>query len=82
MIEFGLVPPIRWVGMVLHSFWPRKEYYDYAIKYYTTTNLTPNEIHELGLKEVKRIRSEMIKIKKNVGFEGSLDDFFEQVRNL
>ena len=31
-----------------------KEYYDYAIKYYTTTNLTPNEIHELGLKEVKK----------------------------
>ena len=59
-----------------------KEYYDYAIKYYTTTNLTPNEIHELGLKEVKRIRSEMIKIKKSVGFEGSLDDFFVHVRNL
>ena len=59
-----------------------KEYYDYAIKYYTTTNLSPNEIHELGLNEVKRIRSEMINVKESVGFKGSLDDFFIHVRNL
>jgi uncharacterized protein (DUF885 family) len=59
-----------------------KEYYDYAIKYYTTTDLTPDEIHQLGLNEVKRIRSEMLNVKNSVGFEGSLDNFFIHVRNL
>ena len=59
-----------------------KEYYDYAIKYYTTTELTPDEIHQLGLNEVKRIRSEMLDVKNSVGFEGSLDNFFIHVRNL
>jgi uncharacterized protein (DUF885 family) len=59
-----------------------KDYYDYAIKYYTTTNLSPDEIHQLGLNEVKRIRSEMLNVKNSVGFEGSLNDFFKHVRTL
>ena len=59
-----------------------KEYYDYAIKYYTTTDLSPDEIHQLGLNEVKRIRSEMLNVKNSVGFKGSLDNFFIHVRNL
>jgi uncharacterized protein (DUF885 family) len=58
-----------------------KEFYQYLIKLYTTTEMTANEIHELGLSEVARIRSEMEKVKKQVGFEGSLQDFFEHVRN-
>ena len=59
-----------------------KDYYDYAIKYYTTTNLSPDEIHQLGLNEVKRIRSEMLNVKNTVGFKGSLNDFFKHVRTL
>ncbi|MFL2599640.1 MAG: DUF885 domain-containing protein [Flavobacteriaceae bacterium] len=59
-----------------------KDYYDYAIKYYTTTNLSPDEIHQLGLNEVKRIRSEMLNVKNSVGFKGSLNDFFKHVRTL
>lgn len=50
--------------------------YRYWVKQWTTTNLKPNEIHELGLKEVARIRAEMEKIKDKVGFKGSLNDFF------
>ncbi|CAL2093716.1 DUF885 domain-containing protein [Tenacibaculum sp. 190524A02b] len=58
-----------------------KEYYQHAIKNYTTTNMTADEIHELGLKEVARILSEMEKVKQQVNFKGSLKEFFNYVRN-
>lgn len=56
-------------------------HYAHQIKKYTTTNMTAAEIHELGLSEVARIRSEMEKIKEQVGFEGDLKAFFDYVRN-
>lgn len=58
-----------------------KAYYQHAIKNYTTTNMNADEIHELGLKEVARILAEMEKVKAQVGFEGSLKEFFDFVRN-
>lgn len=56
------------------------DYYSHQIKLYTTTNMTADEIHQLGLSEVARIRSEMEAIKEQVGFEGNLNEFFEHVR--
>ncbi|HYG39870.1 MAG TPA: DUF885 domain-containing protein [Cytophagales bacterium] len=56
-----------------------KERYDYWIKYWTTTNLSANEIYEIGLEEVARIRSEMEKVREQVGFKGDLKAFFEHV---
>ncbi|MEP4101811.1 DUF885 domain-containing protein, partial [Paraglaciecola sp.] len=47
------------------------DYYKYAANYYTTTDATPTEIHELGLREVKRIYLEMQAIIDQVGFKGS-----------
>ena len=58
-----------------------KDYYDFAIKYFTTTTMSADEIHQLGLSEVARIRSEMEKIKKQVGFKGDLKAFFDHVRS-
>ena len=58
-----------------------KKYYDFAIKYYTTTTLTADEIHQLGLNEVARILAEMEKVKQQVGFKGDLKAFFDYVRN-
>ncbi|WP_075341330.1 DUF885 domain-containing protein [Tenacibaculum agarivorans] len=58
-----------------------KEYYQHAIKNYTTTTMTADEIHELGLKEVARILAEMEKVKEQVGFKGDLKAFFDFVRN-
>jgi len=55
-------------------------YYNHQIKLYTTTNMTAEEIHILGLNEVARIRSEMEKIKEQVGFKGDLKAFFDFVR--
>jgi uncharacterized protein (DUF885 family) len=52
-------------------------FYNNALKRTTTTNLTANEIHDLGLNEVARIHGEMDAIRKKVGFEGTLQDFFQ-----
>ena len=55
-------------------------YYAAQLKSYTTTDLTADEIHNIGLREVDRIHGEMRAIMKRVGFEGSLQDFFEYTR--
>ncbi|MGN6152989.1 MAG: DUF885 domain-containing protein [Lysobacteraceae bacterium] len=57
-----------------------KAYYDFLAGYYTTTSLTADEIHAIGLKEVARIRGEMEKIKAEVGFQGSMAEFFAFLR--
>ena len=53
-----------------------KELYAYLAKFWTTTNLTPDEIFEIGQKEVARLRSEMEKVKDQTGFKGTLKEFF------
>ena len=57
------------------------ETYTYLIKLHTTTNMTAEEIHELGLSEVKRISAEMETIKKELGYEGDLRSFFSSLRS-
>jgi uncharacterized protein (DUF885 family) len=56
-------------------------YYRYKLASSTTTSLSPDDIHQLGLSEVARIHAEMELIKNQVGFEGSLQDFFVFVRD-
>jgi uncharacterized protein (DUF885 family) len=51
------------------------KYYALLVRVSTTTNLTPQEIHELGNKEVKRIEAEMEKIARETGFQGTLHEF-------
>lgn len=58
-----------------------KELYNTYVKQWTTTNMTPEEIHTLGLSEVKRLNSEMEKVKTQVGFKGTLKEFFNYVRS-
>lgn len=55
--------------------------YDRLVKYETTTNLTANEIHETGLREVTRIQNEMMKVKEEMGFSGTKLDLFNHMRN-
>lgn len=57
-----------------------KELYKVYAKQWTTTTKTPDEIHALGLKEVARIKAEMEKVKEQVGFKGTINEFFEHVR--
>ena len=57
-----------------------KEIYDYSVKFWTTTDKTPEEIYKTGLSEVKRIRMEMDSVKNKVGFKGDLNAFFTYLK--
>ena len=54
-----------------------REWYEYLVRVRTTTDLSPEEIHEIGLAEVARIHDEMRGVMAEVGFEGLLEEFFE-----
>lgn len=56
-------------------------FYNNALRRTTTTDLTAEEIHEIGLSEMERIHEEMRAIMEEVGFEGSLQEFFVHMRN-
>lgn len=58
-----------------------KAYYEMLLVSSTTTDLTADQIHQIGLDEVARIKGEMEAIKGKVGFKGSLPDFFKYVRD-
>ena len=58
-----------------------EDYYKFQLTEMTTTDMTADEIHELGLTEVARIRGEMEAIKEQVGYEGTLEEFFDFVRS-
>ena len=55
--------------------------YAFHVRWQTTTNLTPQQIHEIGLSEVKRIRAEMDRLIASTGFKCSFHDFTEFLRN-
>lgn len=57
-----------------------RAWYDYALLVFTTTHMTADEIHELGLKEVARIRGEMQEVKRQVAFDGDLHAFFRYMQ--
>ncbi|HLJ29924.1 MAG TPA: DUF885 domain-containing protein [Candidatus Angelobacter sp.] len=56
------------------------ELYAFDVRHYTTTNQTPEQIHQTGLKEVERIRGEMQQVMVKTGFKGSREDFFKFLR--
>ncbi|AKU94319.1 hypothetical protein AKJ09_00983 [Labilithrix luteola] len=54
--------------------------YAYLVRAHTTTNMTPDEVHTIGLREVARIRGEMETVKSRAGFSGPLSQFFTFLR--
>lgn len=73
------LPATRDTAGVVHL--PRgQEYYAQRARMYTTTEMTPEEIHEVGLSEVARIRAEMMGIIEQVGFEGDFAAFLDWLR--
>jgi uncharacterized protein (DUF885 family) len=67
-------------GIAVSDLPDGRAYYDFLAADYTTTRLTADQIHEIGLKEVARIRAEMEKIRVEVGFQGDLAAFFTHLR--
>lgn len=57
-----------------------REFYASRARSFTTTDLTPQQIHDIGQKEVKRIRGEMMKVMAVVGFKGTFAEFLEHLR--
>ncbi len=57
-----------------------REYYAYLIRHYTTLDLSADEVHQIGLREVERIKAEMMEIIRQVGFEGDFVAFLEYLR--
>ncbi len=57
-----------------------KAWYAYNAKHSTTTDLTPDQIHDIGVGEVKRIRGEMETVMRKTGYQGTLPEFFAHLR--
>jgi len=57
------------------------DWYQFLIKFYTTTDMTADEVFNLGKSEVARLRSEMETVMSTVGFDGNLQEFFDYVRS-
>lgn len=57
-----------------------KDYYDVRVALSTTTELTADEIHQIGLEQIDRLRGEMDAIRQEVGFEGTLNEFIQHVK--
>lgn len=72
--------PAARAGVGLSAMKGGDKLYAYLIETNTTTKLTADEIHNLGLKEVARIRGEMDDVRRAVGFKGSLHAFFSRLR--
>jgi len=64
-----------------HALPNGNSYYEYRLKSITTTSMTADQIHELGLKEVARLRAEMEALKEKDGFNGSLQEYFAVIRD-
>jgi uncharacterized protein (DUF885 family) len=56
------------------------EIYNYYVKSWTTTEKTPEEINRIGLEQVAMLRNEMEKVKQQVGFNGTLEQFINHVK--
>lgn len=66
-----------------HGYWDLpngEEWYAYRVAQSTTTDLTPDELHQIGLDEVARIKSEMKEVMAEVDFDGTLEEFFAYVK--
>ena len=95
MIKNEIVPAYKKLGIFLQTdYLPKSrtttginalpngdKLYSYLVKFWTTTDKTPEEIYQTGLTEVKRIRAAMEEIKTQIKFKGSLDSFFNFMKN-
>lgn len=66
------------IGVV--AFPEGKAYYEALVKYHTTMNITPDEVFNIGMNEVTRIKKEMEAVMKETGFKGSFKEFFTFLR--
>jgi uncharacterized protein (DUF885 family) len=78
-VENEYIPAAR-TSIAMRDLPNGEAWYAYNVKQRTTTDLTPEQIHAIGVAEVKRIRGEMDEIIKSTGFEGSFEEFLDFLR--
>jgi uncharacterized protein (DUF885 family) len=78
-LDSEYMPKAR-AGLGIGSLNEGRDYYAFLARSFTTTNLTPDEIHGIGLEEVARIRREMQQQIRAAGFNGSFADFLQWLR--
>lgn len=79
-LEVDYVPNLRIEISASKGYPDGENYYGDCLKFHTTTNMTPQEIHQLGLDEIKRVRSEMESIAAADGYEGRLEEYLQHLR--
>ncbi len=72
--------PAAPVDIAISSVDGGKAYYEHLVRHYTTLDITPDEVHQIGLQEVARIRREMDEVIATTGFQGSFVDFVDFLR--
>ena len=79
MLESEYLPKAR-PGLGIGSIKEARPYYEYLTRSYTTTPMTPDQVHDIGVKEVERIRAEMQKVMKDADFQGTFPEFLHFLR--
>lgn len=79
-LQHEYIPNLRTEISVEKGYPDGRQYYLDCLKFHTTTTMTPDEIHQLGLDEVKRVRDDMETIAAGAGYGGRLDDFLTYLR--
>lgn len=76
----GTYVPHARTNLAASSLPDGKAYYGYLVRHFTTTDMTPEQVHELGLKRVAEIHQQMLDIIRQVKFKGSFADFLHYLR--
>jgi uncharacterized protein (DUF885 family) len=79
-LEHEYIPNLRDEISATHGYPNGAQFYADCLAFHTTTNLSPQEVHQLGLDEVQRVRTNMEIIAAQEGFQGKLQDYLEHLR--
>lgn len=79
-LEEEYIPNLRTEISATTGYPDGEQYYKDCLAFHTTTKMTPQEVHEMGLQEVQRVRDEMNDIAKEAGYEGRLEAYLEYLR--
>jgi uncharacterized protein (DUF885 family) len=80
MLERQYLPASK-PALAARSLPDGERYYAWLVRHHTTTNLTPDQVHQIGVQEVARIKGRMQQVMAQAGFKGSLQDFLAFLRS-
>lgn len=69
------------VGLGLSTMADGRRYYQACLRWHLSYDMSPEEVHQIGLQEVERIHTEMVKLVRRLGFTGTVKEFFDVLKN-